>query len=139
MARSDSSIENLNASMRFVVLLGREVFLVQERTRKLTERLEEQYGRIDCFRFDGETTPLADVLDELRSYGLLAAHKLVIVDSADKFLAPGGARGSGDDDGSKSSEGTSRRRAWKRTPPSRPRRPPCSCGLSPGTWASSTS
>ena len=111
MARSDSPIENLNASMRIVVLFGREAFLVEEGTRKLTERLEEQYGRIDCFRFDGETTPLADVLDELRSYGLLAAHKLVIVDNADKFLAPGGARDSGDDDGSKSSGGTSRRRA----------------------------
>ena len=111
MARSDSPIENLDASMRIVVLFGREAFLVQEGTRKLTERLEEQYGRIDSFRFDGETTPLADVLDELRSYGLLAAHKLVIVDSADKFLAPGGVRGSGDDDGSKSSAGASRRRA----------------------------
>ncbi len=111
MARSNSPIENLDASMRIVVLFGREAFLVQEGTRKLTERLEEQYGRIDSFRFDGETIPLADVLDELRSYGLLAAHKLVIVDSADKFLAPGGARGSGDDDGSKSSAGTSRRRA----------------------------
>ncbi len=44
MARSDSSIENLNASMRIVLLFGREAFLIEEGTRKLTERLEEQHG-----------------------------------------------------------------------------------------------
>ena len=116
MARSDSpfdDLENLDASMRIVVLVGREAFLIDKGTRMLTERLEEQHGKIDSFRFDGETAPLADVLDELRSYGLLAAHKLVIVDNAEKFLAPGGAKGSGDDDdgGSKSSRGASPRRA----------------------------
>jgi DNA polymerase-3 subunit delta len=36
--------------------------------------------------FDGATTPAADVLDECRSFGLLAQHKLVIVDQADQFV-----------------------------------------------------
>jgi DNA polymerase-3 subunit delta len=37
-------------------------------------------------RFDGAATPLADILDECRSFGLLQQHKIVVVDQADQLL-----------------------------------------------------
>lgn len=42
---------------------------------------------MDEFSFDGAIATLATVLDELRSYGLMASHKLVVVDNADAFFA----------------------------------------------------
>jgi len=38
------------------------------------------------FSVDGESCSLADVLDELRSVGLMATHKFVVLDKADTFL-----------------------------------------------------
>lgn len=73
--------------MRIIVLHGKEPFLLTERTRQLAEALREAYGEIEQFSFDGETTTIADVLDELRSYGLIQRHKLVILEKADEFLA----------------------------------------------------
>jgi DNA polymerase III delta subunit len=49
--------------------------------------LQEAHGEIEEFRFDGAVTEPAVVLDELRSFGLLQSHKIVILDDADKFLA----------------------------------------------------
>lgn len=72
--------------MRLVVLHGKEHFLLTERTRQLTSALEEKHGEVGVFRFDGETATLAEVLDELRSYGLMQGYKLVIVDEADEFM-----------------------------------------------------
>ncbi len=70
---------------RIVVLHGKEAFLRTEWTRRLLAGLREKHGGIDEFRFPG-TTPVAIVLDELRSVGLLSSHKAVIVDDADQFL-----------------------------------------------------
>lgn len=56
-------------------------------TSDLKQTLEEEHGEIDCVIFDGETATLASVLDEVRTFDLLSRHKLVIVDSADVFLA----------------------------------------------------
>jgi DNA polymerase-3 subunit delta len=78
--------------MRIVVLRGKEQFLIEERTRRFADTLREAYGEIDRFSFDGATVSLADVLDELRSYGLMHSHKLVILDRADQFLAREGHR-----------------------------------------------
>ena len=56
--------------------------------------LEETHGGSERFDFDGSVTEASVVLDELRSYGLMQTHKLVVVDNADKFLAGGeGAAG----------------------------------------------
>ena len=74
------------ASHRIIVLHGKDSFLRLEWTRRLREALREKFGGVDEFVFDGATVPLATVLDELRSYGLMAAHKLVIVDDADAFF-----------------------------------------------------
>ncbi len=75
-----------DASMRIVVLTGKDSFLRVERSRQLQEALEAQYGAVDRFDIDGASAPLSAVLDELRSYGLLAQHKLVIVDNAEMFI-----------------------------------------------------
>lgn len=75
-----------DATSRFVVLHGEEFFLRQLRTVALREALEKAQGRIDVVTFDGEKTPAHEVLDECRSFGLIATHKLVIVDSADQLV-----------------------------------------------------
>lgn len=75
-----------DASSRFVVLHGEEFFLRQLRTQALREALEKAQGRVDVVTFDGEKTPAHEVLDECRSFGLIATHKLVIVDSADQLV-----------------------------------------------------
>ncbi len=87
MSRAQQQIESLNASMRIVVLHGREPFLQSEATHRLAELLAAEHGDAARFSIDGETATLSDVLDELRSYALFEPHKLVIVDAADRFLA----------------------------------------------------
>lgn len=76
-----------DASMRIVVLTGKDSFLRVERTRQLAEALETAYGGVDRFELDGASASLSSVLDELRSYGLLSQHKLVMVDNAEVFMA----------------------------------------------------
>lgn len=72
--------------MRIIVLHGGEDFIIRERSRELARLLETAFGGCEQFNFDGATVELATVLDELRSYGLMQRHKLVILDNADKFL-----------------------------------------------------
>ncbi len=76
-----------SAAMRIVVLHGSDTLRIRDWTRRLTAALEEVHGEIQRFEFDGETTEPAIVLDELRSYGLLQEHKLVVLTKADQFLA----------------------------------------------------
>lgn len=76
-----------DATHRVVVLCGKEVFLRSEFTGQLREKLEEAHGQVDVIRFDGENAQAAEVLDECRSFGLMAAHKLVIVENADKLVS----------------------------------------------------
>ncbi len=81
-----------NAGMRVVILIGDDAFQVPYYTRQLVDVLEEAHGEIERFDFDGDAATPAEVLDELRTFGLLQQHKLVVVDKADRFLA---ARGEG--------------------------------------------
>lgn len=69
-----------------VVLHGKELFLVWEHSRRLADRLREVHGDVATAHFDGASASAAEVLDELRSFGLLAPHTLVIVDDAERFL-----------------------------------------------------
>jgi hypothetical protein len=75
-----------DASMRIVVLTGKDSFMRVERSRQLQEALEAAHGTIDRFELDGASCSLSAVMDELRSYGLLSQHKLVIVDNAEAFM-----------------------------------------------------
>jgi DNA polymerase-3 subunit delta len=74
-----------------VILHGKEPFLMSRYTSDLEQALEEEHGEIERVVFDGETTDLASVLDEVRTFDLLMRHKLVILDSADVFLAAKGS------------------------------------------------
>jgi DNA polymerase III subunit delta len=82
----------LGASMRIVAVHGKDRYRIAAVTRELIEALREAHGEIEQFSFDGESAQLADVLDELRSFGLMQRHKLVILDNADAFLKADGRR-----------------------------------------------
>jgi len=75
-----------SADHRIVVLHGKEAFLRSEHTRRVLDALRERFGAVDEFNFDGASCSLADVLDELRSYGLMSQHKVVVVDQAEQFM-----------------------------------------------------
>jgi DNA polymerase III delta subunit len=92
MARKASSSTSIGASTRVLVLHGSEQYLLRRHVQTLVEALTEAHGELARFALDGETTTAADVLDELRSFGLMAEHKLVIVEQADRFLARGDHR-----------------------------------------------
>ncbi len=96
--RPRDPFSTLSASMRTVLLIGRETYLHTEGARRMAGLLREAFGDVDRIRFDGETAALADVLDELRSFALIRCHKLVIVDDAYKFVS-GRGRGGGDEAG----------------------------------------
>jgi len=75
-----------SADHRIVVLHGKESFLRSEHTRRVLACLRERCGAVDEFSFDGASCSLADVLDELRSYGLMSQHKVVVVDQGEQFM-----------------------------------------------------
>jgi len=79
--------EPLQPSMRIVILHGKDAFTMHERVRRFHQALVAAHGEVSRFDFDGATARLVDVLDELRTFGLLATHKLIVVDKADQFVA----------------------------------------------------
>ncbi len=105
--RSAPAPEQISPEHRIVLIKGPDAFLRWLRTNELRAMLAKAHGSFDTFQFDGESCRIADVLDECRTFGLMAGHKLVIVDNADKMLksaeddeeeaapAPAGARRSG--------------------------------------------
>jgi len=84
--RASTSSRAPNADDRIVVLVGKELFLRTQYTAMLRASLEEKHGEIETFKFSGESCDPAAVLDECRSFGLMASHKLVIVDEVDQFV-----------------------------------------------------
>lgn len=79
--------EPVDAAMRFVILHGKDSFRIVENLRALERSLKERFGDVTRFEFDGSSAQLVEVLDELRTFGLLATHKLVVVDKAEQFVA----------------------------------------------------
>lgn len=72
---------------RLVVLYGEEHFLKIHHLHELRVAIERTSGgEVDVLHFDGLRATLADVLDELRSFGLMQQHKIVAVDDADEFV-----------------------------------------------------
>jgi len=84
-AASDARARLPDASCRVVLLHGPDAFLRAEHTAALVRALEATHGAVDVLHFDGNS-PAADVLDECRSFGLMAAHKAVVVDDADQLI-----------------------------------------------------
>ncbi len=86
MAKSSASDPTFTGDERMVVLHGKEAFLRSELFRTLREAVKKKHEPIDVLRFDGEKTESAEVLDELRSVGLMSQHKVVVVEDAEKFI-----------------------------------------------------
>jgi len=84
-ARSDAP-SSPSADMRVVVLHGKDAFLRLERGRQLESSLQERFGGVDRMDLDGTNAALADVLDNLRTPGLFAGHKLVVLENAEAFM-----------------------------------------------------
>jgi DNA polymerase III delta subunit len=89
-AKPKAQAPTLSEATRIAVLHGRERFLIDYHTHALREGLEKAHGQFDTLRFDGAASGSAnlpaEILDECRSFGLMAGHKLVIVDNADALL-----------------------------------------------------
>lgn len=89
-AKSADRPATLPASMRVVVLHGKDRFLQDEYLRTLRENLAKAHGEggFDTVRFDGQQGAkiVADIMDECRSMGLMQQHKIVLVDNADLLV-----------------------------------------------------
>jgi DNA polymerase III delta subunit len=79
---AEPSLVSGSESPRIAILHGSEAFIRSLETQKIREQLIKRHGEVESFVFDGADTEAALVLDECRSFGLMATHKLVIVDNA---------------------------------------------------------
>lgn len=89
MAKTEAKLSPpsaLDANVLIALLRGTEVFLRDGFTTQLKEALESVHGEIQTHKFNGADTPVGEVLDECRSFGLMEAHKLVVVDDADQLV-----------------------------------------------------
>lgn len=77
----------LDATVRVLILHGPEQMLQRERLAELRHAMQQAHGEVETLHFDGESATLADVLDELRSFGLMQQYKIVIVDKAESFVS----------------------------------------------------
>jgi len=101
-----SMAEPLQPSMRVVILHGKDGFTILERLKRFQRALTDAHGEVSRFDFDGATARVVDVIDELRTFGLLATHKLIVVDKADQFVAGEEARRAHHSDATASSGGS---------------------------------
>lgn len=86
MARTTKSESaSLDAATRICVLHGAEEMLKKEHLNQLRQAMADAHGEVETLMYSGQTAQLSDVFDELRSYGLMQQHKIVIVDEADEF------------------------------------------------------
>jgi len=76
-----------DARARVCVLHGPEAMLKRQHLERLKGSLESAYGEVEVVQFDGKSVGLAQVLDELRSFGLMQQYKLVVVDEAEGFIS----------------------------------------------------
>jgi DNA polymerase-3 subunit delta len=76
----------LTTDHRLVLLKGKERFLISLHTESLIERLRAAHGDVEVRRYDGETDEPSEILDECRSFGLLSAHKVIVVRNADEAV-----------------------------------------------------
>lgn len=74
-----------------MLLKGKELFLRTRYVELLREAAQKEGHEVEVLRFDGNSGEPAEVLDECRSFGLMSAYKIVVVDEADAF-ATGDAR-----------------------------------------------
>lgn len=65
-----------------------DAYLRTSLTAQLRAALTKAHGTVDLVQYDGSAAGVraSDVLDECRSFGLIAGHKLVLVDNADDLI-----------------------------------------------------
>lgn len=80
-------IEELDINTRLCALHGKEQMLKRQLIDDLKSKLQAKHGEIQTITFQAKTATLADILDEVRSYGLMVTYKLVIVEDADEFVS----------------------------------------------------
>ncbi|MBI1370584.1 MAG: DNA polymerase III subunit delta [Planctomycetes bacterium] len=72
---------------RVVVFHGKQDFLRTYYLQQLRAAIESKTGsEVETVRCDGKTASLSDVFDELRSFGLMQQHRMIVVDAADEFV-----------------------------------------------------
>lgn len=76
----------LDESCKVGLLAGKEAFLRHIHTQNLRDLLTRKHGPVDTVLYDGLTCAAADVLDECRSFGLIASYKLVVLDNAEELI-----------------------------------------------------
>ncbi len=86
-APSKKSGGGIDASTRILVLAGPEGALRREAMAQLRAAMQAEHGEVELINFNVETAELADVLDELRSFGLMQQYKIVMADNADDFVS----------------------------------------------------
>lgn len=85
--KSGSDDVQLDDQVRICVLYGPEMMLKRQYFQQLRLIMEEAHGEVQTIQFSASDANLADVFDELRSYGLMQQYKLVVVDEADEFAS----------------------------------------------------
>jgi len=87
-APSNTSTSGLpiGPDVRIAMLIGKDLFARHENTQLLRAAAQAKFIDIDDVNFDGLLHQAADILDECRSFGLIAAHKLVIIDNAEGVI-----------------------------------------------------
>ncbi len=78
--------EPITRETRILLLTGKDAYLQSAYLDQLKALVAEQDAPSDVLKFDGERADPADVFDECRSMGLMAQHKIVVVDNADQFV-----------------------------------------------------
>lgn len=84
--KSDAKPAKTGSLPHVALYIGEDAFLRQDLTAQLKAALEKAHGEVEVFTFDGESCQASQVLDECRSFGLMATHKLVILDNADDLI-----------------------------------------------------
>ncbi len=86
MARRTHPKKPPDAATRILVLHGPDEARRRDAVAQLRAAMDEAHGRTDIIEFDGKTCELADVFDELRSFGLMQQYKIVTVNDAESFV-----------------------------------------------------
>jgi DNA polymerase-3 subunit delta len=83
---SASKSPAMSADLRFVILHGKDTYQQADLAADLRRALGDRFGEIDTVRFEGGPATVGEVLDECRTFGLMAPHKLVVVVDAENFV-----------------------------------------------------
>jgi len=86
-AAAETPAKNNPGTIPTVLLTtGPERFIALQETERVRAAMVKRDGEVATFVFDGASCGAAEVLDELRSMGLMASAKIVIIENAEQLL-----------------------------------------------------